>query len=279
MRRRTGIGFFAVVLAASIVSPAGAQVFCHTYDGEGRLRQSTREDGSQLEFVLDQNDNRTHLHRRTGATGCSSSSQPSGSGDGGAPGGVNSAPVAVDDSVSASTGQSITIYVLANDSDPQNDPLTVVSVTQPSEGSVTINSGGASVQFNAGSNAGTFIFNYTVSDGHGGSDVGQVSVAVSAPNGAPTANPDSYSSLSASFPTVMWLLQNDTDPDGDPLIITSVTQPYLGTVTIASDQKSVTFTPSGSGGIDGFTYTISDGRGGTAQGNVSFSVSGGGMLE
>ncbi|WP_428842131.1 Hint domain-containing protein [Planktotalea frisia] len=59
-------------------------------------------------------------------------------------------------------------------------------------------------------------------------------------------------------------LYNDTDPEGDPLTITAATAPN-GTVTIAPDGSSVTYTPDAGfeDDVDTITYTISDGNGGT----------------
>lgn len=67
------------------------------------------------------------------------------------------------------------------------------------------------------------------------------------------------------------VLANDSDPDGDELILDAVSQPANGTAVIAG--ASITYTPDeGSWGVDSFTYTISDGRGGTAQATVTVTV-------
>ena len=55
---------------------------------------------------------------------------------------VNQGPNAIDDTVSTPFGESVTISVLSNDTDPENDPLTVTNVGDPSFGSVTINEDG-----------------------------------------------------------------------------------------------------------------------------------------
>ena len=60
--------------------------------------------------------------------------------------------------------------------------------------------------------------------------------------------------------------------DGDPIALASLGQPAHGTLTDHGD-GTVTYTPdAGYVGSDGFTYTISDGRGGSSQGTVSLSV-------
>ena len=69
------------------------------------------------------------------------------------------------------------------------------------------------------------------------------------------------------------LLANDTDPNGDPLSITGVSAPSQGTVTYNSAAQAVNFTPTaGYTGPAGFTYAITDGRGGTASANVALTV-------
>nr|WP_246728472.1 DUF4082 domain-containing protein [Microvirga terricola] len=69
------------------------------------------------------------------------------------------------------------------------------------------------------------------------------------------------------------LLANDTDPDGDPLTITGVSAATHGSVVFNASTNTITFTPAaGYTGQAGFTYSISDGRGGTSSANVSLNV-------
>lgn len=69
------------------------------------------------------------------------------------------------------------------------------------------------------------------------------------------------------------LLANDTDPDGDTLSVASVssTSTNGGTVTIIGSWVFYT-PPAGYTGVDSFTYTISDGRGGTYTTNIYVQV-------
>jgi len=68
------------------------------------------------------------------------------------------------------------------------------------------------------------------------------------------------------------VLLNDSDPDGDALTVTGSTDGAHGTVSC--DLTGLCFyTPaSGYTGPDSFTYTISDGHGGTATGTVAVTV-------
>ena len=91
----------------------------------------------------------------------------------------NLPPTAVDDSASIATGSSVPINVLANDSDPNpGDTLSVLSVTTPGNGSA-VNSGNGIVTYTPSTGfSGSDTFDYTVSDGNGGTDVGTVNVTV-----------------------------------------------------------------------------------------------------
>ncbi|TPW11373.1 MAG: conserved repeat protein, partial [Acidimicrobiaceae bacterium] len=94
---------------------------------------------------------------------------------------VNRPPDAVNDSLSTTKSTAKTISVIANDSDPDGDSLTVTAVTQPSMGSVVQNSNGT-VQYTPPSNwTGTTSFTYTISDGNGGTDTATVTVLVASP--------------------------------------------------------------------------------------------------
>jgi hypothetical protein len=67
-------------------------------------------------------------------------------------------------------------------------------------------------------------------------------------------------------------LANDSDIDGDPLTVASVTQGANGTVVINGD-GTVSYTSNvGFSGTDTFTYTVSDGNGGTATATVTITV-------
>jgi len=71
-------------------------------------------------------------------------------------------------------------------------------------------------------------------------------------------------------PVVLPVLANDTDPNGDSLSITSVSSPSSGTAIQVG--SGILYTPSGDfGSTDSFTYTISDGRGGTDTATVTLN--------
>jgi hypothetical protein len=71
---------------------------------------------------------------------------------------------------------------------------------------------------------------------------------------------------------IVSVLGNDTDADGDPLIVTSVGTSLHGIAALNSS-GTITYTPSPDyNGSDSFTYSISDGRGGTATASVNVTV-------
>ncbi|MBE3136942.1 MAG: cadherin-like domain-containing protein [Thermoplasmata archaeon] len=90
-------------------------------------------------------------------------------------------------------------------------------------------------------------------------------------NHPPVANNDTVTVSEDSVSNPINVLGNDNDQDGDPLTIISVTQPLHG--TSSTNGTYCFFTPIPHyHGLDSFTYTISDGHGGTATTTVSINV-------
>ncbi len=182
---------------------------------------------------------------------------------------VNHAPIAQDDSASTSPGSMLTIAVLENDSDPDGDFLLVQSVESPAHGTVLNGSTAISYISDVGFQ-GVDKFSYIVSDGNGGSAAATVTVAVALPNQAPVARDDS-AVTNEDTPAVVSVLANDLDPDGDALRMESVGRPLRGSAV--RNGAAVMYTPApGWSGVDVFSYTVSDGRGGTAAASVTIVV-------
>jgi hypothetical protein len=87
-------------------------------------------------------------------------------------------PVAQDDVATTVRDTAVTIAVLANDSDPDGGALTVTGVTDPSHGSAAANPDGTVTYTPDAGFVGADSFDYTISDGAGGSDSATVSVTV-----------------------------------------------------------------------------------------------------
>ncbi|MBS0555921.1 MAG: tandem-95 repeat protein [Proteobacteria bacterium] len=180
------------------------------------------------------------------------------------------APIAVNDSASTAYGTPVTIDVLANDSDPQGYPLGIVSVTNPAHGSAQISGNAIIYTPSASFNGGMDSFNYTVTDGHGNSASATVTVTVSAP-GNPVARND-IATTAYKTPVTINVLANDTDPNNLALSISTVSTPANGSTQISGN--SIVYTPAATfyGGVDSFSYVISDGHGGTASATVTVTV-------
>ncbi|EMD1175596.1 tandem-95 repeat protein, partial [Vibrio harveyi] len=171
---------------------------------------------------------------------------------------VNDAPVAVNDAVSTDEDTAVTIDVLANDSDPENDTLTITAASVPAEqGTVTIVDG--KLVFTPAENFnGDATISYTISDGQLTDDA-TVAVTVNPVNDAPVAVNDTVSTDEDTAVTID-VLANDSDPENDTLTITAASVPAeQGTVAIV-DGKLV-FTPAENFNGDAtISYTISDGQ-------------------
>ncbi|MBI4742560.1 MAG: Ig-like domain-containing protein [Betaproteobacteria bacterium] len=193
----------------------------------------------------------------------------------------NRAPLAVDDAVSwPNSGKPID--VLANDSDPDGDALRVIGVTPGAHGQTAIRADGK-VDYVAQSGwEGGDQFTYTVSDGkNGGTASARVTIAAR-PNLPPVAVDDRVSWLGSQMPAIIDVLVNDSDPDGDKIAVVGVTNGANGAVSIRPDGKlnyMINSLWNGTRivdpyweGTDQFTYTISDGKGGTATARVTIVI-------
>jgi hypothetical protein len=82
---------------------------------------------------------------------------------------------------------------------------------------------------------------------------------------------DDVAETDHGVPVTIDVLANDTDPDGDDLVVDAVTQPADGTAAI--DGNQITYTPdTGFAGTDSFTYTVADGRGGSDEATITVTV-------
>ena len=159
---------------------------------------------------------------------------------------VDDNPVAVNDTatVAEDSGAS-SINVLANDTDIDGGPKTIVSVTQPAHGTVAITGGGTGLTYTPNPNycnngSPTDSFSYTLNGG----STANVRVTVTCVDDPPVAVNDTASVPRASGPNPINVLANDTDIDGGPKTIASVTQPAHGTVVITGGGTGLTYQPA-----------------------------------
>ena len=186
---------------------------------------------------------------------------------------LNRGPNAVNDTGTMERGiVSIIVPVLANDTDPDGDQLRVTAITQPANGTAEILLTGVRYAPRADF-VGTDTFTYTISDGNGGSATATVTVTVTPPsNRAPIAVDDAKTMILYDFFTVIDLLGNDSDPDGDAITLLSTSTPGNGRVEIIGNGNVIYRPNAGFCGVDTFTYMIRDARGATATATVRVTV-------
>ncbi|TDB61342.1 Ig-like domain-containing protein, partial [Arundinibacter roseus] len=174
---------------------------------------------------------------------------------------ANQAPVAVDDANTTTVNTPVTGTVAANDSDPDGDALTFAGLTNPANGTLTVNADGTYTYTPAADFIGSDVFTYTVCDNGTPSlcDTATVFITVTpAPNSTPQAVGDIALAVQDE-PVSGNVLTNDSDPDGDPLTASLISGPDNGTVVLNPD-GSYTYTPDpGFVGEDVFCYAASDG--------------------
>ena len=177
---------------------------------------------------------------------------------------TNVAPVAVDDAYSVAEDGVLTVAargVLTNDTDYEPTILTAVKVTDPANGTLTLNADGSFTYTPDADFSGTDNFTYKANDGLTDSNTATVTITVTPVNDAPVAVNDSYSTSFQTLLTVTapGVLGNDTDVDGDSLAAVLVVDVNNGILALAAD-GSFTYTPAiGFNGVDSFTYKANDG--------------------
>jgi large repetitive protein len=182
---------------------------------------------------------------------------------------VNDPPVAVNDTAATNEDTPVTVAVLVNDSDLDGDPLSVVAATV-GNGTVLINPDGTVTYTPKANFFGVDTITYTISDGKGGTSTATVTVTVASVNDVPVATND-VATASEDAPVRIPVLGNDSDADGDPLVVTAASAPN-GTVVINPD-GTITYTPRANfNGTDTITYTISDGKGGFSTATITVTV-------
>jgi hypothetical protein len=172
-----------------------------------------------------------------------------------------------------------TIDVLTNDSfaPDTGEVLSITSVTTPNRsGTAVIN--GTNISYTPAADFnGTETFDYTISDGTGGTATATVTVTVNAANDNPTAIADTAIVAEDTTTAIsINVLTNDlmTPDTGEVLSIASVgTTSNGGTAVVNGTGTAINYTPAANfSGTETFTYTISDGNSGTSTATVTVTV-------
>ena len=198
---------------------------------------------------------------------------------------INDPPVAVTETIAVleagtatTLNDGVTTSLLANDTDTDGDPLTAVRVTNPTEGTLTLNPDGTFSYVHGGGNLSSDSFTYSANDGKINSAPVTVSITVTGTNDPPVANNDNIIvPLNGTATTLdngqTSVIGNDSDPDGDALTATLVSSPSFGTLTL-NPGGTFSYTQNGTlNSGDSFTYTVTDGTLTSAAATVNILLS------
>jgi hypothetical protein len=178
----------------------------------------------------------------------------------------NRPPVVSADTATTVVGSSIIIDVLANDSDPDDDPLVIVDASQPDDdrGRV-VEVGIDGIEFTPSGvdetgERSSVRFTYTVSDGNGHEVLGEVSVVVlpEALPEPPFARDDSTVTF-VDTPVIIDVLRNDGDPSGERPSLFGTPGCPAGGAAIVTGEGQVQYTPPrGQTGAFRCTYEVTN---------------------
>lgn len=177
---------------------------------------------------------------------------------------VNDAPQAVNDTASTVESVAKVIDVLMNDTDPDMDMLTVVSLTQGLNGSASVNADNTVTYTPAPGYTGNDSFTYMANDGSLNSNIATVNVTISPRTNAAPVAVDDRVTTALNTPITINVLANDSDSDGTlvPSSVTVTTQPLRGGTATVNPDGTINFTPRLNFlGTDGFAYTVMDNQG------------------
>ncbi|HET8958222.1 MAG TPA: Ig-like domain-containing protein [Microcella sp.] len=174
-------------------------------------------------------------------------------------------PVAEDDAFGARPGQTTILPVVLNDRDPNGDVLVVSETTGLSgdDGArLDTVDNGQKVQLSLPPDAaGVLAFDYTITDGRGGSDTATVVVTVRAlgENGAPTQVRPARTTVAEGGRVTANVLGEWVDPDGDPLYLADASVAAPDQVVARPDGRVTVSELGGAGEIRTVALTVSDG--------------------
>lgn len=174
-------------------------------------------------------------------------------------------PVAVDDAFGARPGRVTPLPVLLNDYDPNGDVLTIDSFTAipESQGTLELTNSDQQLQISLPDTAsGSIAFDYTISDGRGGTATAHVVVTVRSPseNAPPVCVRNAKAVVQTGGRVSSAVLGDCYDPDGDSFYLAGASVPAPDTVTF-TPQGQVAYSDHGDGaGVKDVALTLSDGR-------------------
>ena len=182
---------------------------------------------------------------------------------------INDEPIAKDDNITLNEDSSILIDILGNDSDIDGDSLSIKILSNPKNGAISLENG--KVKYTPKDNFyGVDTFSYVVNDGTVDSNEANVTINVLDVNDAPIAKGD-LAVVNEDNSTLIDVLSNDSDIEGDTLAINSVDVPKNGSAII--EDGKIRYTPNSNfNGNDTFLYEVVDARGAKSYGEVNVTV-------
>ena len=230
--------------------------------------------------------------------------------------GNNDPPMAADDTETTTEDMTVSSSVLLNDSDPEGDTIRLVvdtmngsssnvgqEITLPSGAKVFLTSDGLYTfdpngQYESLNDSETALvtFEYTITDGFGGTAGATATIVISGVNDPPVAENDDLGPAPAGLPVTYNLLTNDVNPEQqDELVVTEVEGQSIGSsgsttislssgalLTIDGSTGEMTVDPNGQfDSLNGsqtatitFEYVVADGNGATDSAIVTLTLLG-----
>jgi VCBS repeat-containing protein len=203
--------------------------------------------------------------------------------------GTNDAPVANPDVASTGENSSVTVNVLANDTDVDDGATRTVTAASAPVGQGSASVVANQVVFNPGTDfddlavgeSEVVVVGYTITDEHGAASNSTVTITVTGTNDAPVANPDTKTT-SENSAVVIDVLANDVDVDHDAALTVTAASGTAGQGTVTIVENQVRFDPGND--FDYLThgesvdvvlsYTIEDEYGVSSSSTVTVTVQG-----
>ncbi len=206
--------------------------------------------------------------------------------------GSNQAPIAVGDAIEVTPNGTATMLVggassvLANDIDPDGDPLTAAVVSAPSNGTLGLNPDGTFNYQNTNANASSDSFQYKACDNRNPPLCATATVTITIGNGVPVnhvpfATGDAIQLVPNGIATALVggatsVLANDVDPDpSDTLTAVKLTDPSEGTVALNTNGTFSYHNTNANAVSDSFEYQACDNHGACDMGVVTITIGNG----
>jgi VCBS repeat-containing protein len=203
--------------------------------------------------------------------------------------GTNDGPVANADVASTGENGTVTVNVLANDTDVDDGAVLTVTAASAPVGKGSASVVGNQVQFNPGTafdhlavgESEVVVVSYSIQDQQGATSSSTVTITVTGTNDGPVANPDSRTT-SENSAVVIDVLANDHDVDHDAVLVVTAASGPAGQGTVSIVENQVRFDPGtdfdylaeGESAVVVLSYTIEDEHGASATSTVTITVQG-----